>query len=421
MSAVRESIDASPAATSQWRILMLKGRSQYGAVRHNVDHLAAGFRTIGHAVEVVDLGTGDEAADNAALIGALKAGPDLAFAFNAIGHDTQIGDRNTIDVAGVPYVAALLDHPAYQFKRLLRPMGTGAIACLDRSHVAYLRRTRPCAAAADPLFLPAAGVEAPETVTRVPAEDWRRRDIPILFTGTYSGPPQRNWHAAPDAARLVLDAAADLAEDDDTLPADRAFANALAGLGLDADDTMLARSWSLVAMLESYLRAARRHACLDAMAAADLPVHVYGNGYAGMAADWPSFTFGGEGSTAETLELLQRARVSLGTNCNFLAGGHERVFTAMANGAAAVSDRSTYYDELFATDDAIAQYRWTAIEALPDQVAALLDDPAGTAAMASRGQAIVRAGHLWRHRAEAIAAWAAANLAIGTRYGEQDT
>ena len=50
------------------------------------------------------------------------------------------------------------------------------------------------------------------------------------------------------------------------------------------------------------------------------------------------------------LHLLRRARIVLNINNGFVAGGHERVFTAMCAGAAVFSEASRYYADVFRDD-----------------------------------------------------------------------
>ena len=86
-------------------------------------------------------------------------------------------------------------------------------------------------------------------------------------------------------------------------------------------------------------------------------------------------------SFQETLHLLRQARLVLNTNNGFVAGGHERVFTAMCAGAGVVSDQSRYYAEAFKEGREIATFTWSELDKVPGQIEGLLADEAALAAM----------------------------------------
>ena len=143
--------------------------------------------------------------------------------------------------------------------------------------------------------------------------------------------------------------------------------------------------------------------CLDeALGGAGVPLHIWGNGWEPLAERHPSFVYGGTGSFAETLHTLRRARVVLNINNGFVAGGHERVFTAMCGGAAVFSDANRYYEEAFKDGREIATFAWPKLAAAPDQLMALADNQARAGEIARAGAKRAMAEHRWSERAQRL-------------------
>jgi hypothetical protein len=164
----------------------------------------------------------------------------------------------------------------------------------------------------------------------------------------------------------------------------------------------------LLSSAQQYAEAFHRQAVLTAFGEAGVPVEVHGIGWAPLCERYPSFRHAGEGSFQETLHLLRRARLVLNINNGFVAGGHERVFTAMSAGAAVFSESSRYYDDAFTEADAparpghggeIATYSIRRPERAAGQLKALLADLPAQTAMARAGYERAKAEHGWTARA----------------------
>jgi glycosyltransferase involved in cell wall biosynthesis len=148
-----------------------------------------------------------------------------------------------------------------------------------------------------------------------------------------------------------------------------------------------------------YAEAHHRNALLNTLGQAGTPIHIYGNGWEPLLERYPSFVYGGVGSFEETLHLLRRTKLVLNSNNGFVAGGHERVFTAMCGGAAVISDENRYYAEAFKPGREMAVYAWDKLDRVPGQIAALLEDQDALAALARAGAKRALADHTWTARA----------------------
>ena len=83
----------------------------------------------------------------------------------------------------------------------------------------------------------------------------------------------------------------------------------------------------------------------------------------------------------------------------FKDGAHDRVFTAMLQGTAALTDDSRYLREECRDGENICFYSLRALEQLPDQVVSLLEDPVRMAELAERGYRMAEKRHRWKNRA----------------------
>lgn len=385
------------------RIVLFKGQSQYGSLRLHIDQLATAFTALGHEAIIVDLA----ADDGVARLNAALARPvQFFYALNSMGVDLRSGDGSLYDRADALFITLHVDHPVHLWERLETKMDRRFIVSfLDATHVKLVRDAfPPDHFAALSLMPPGANTSIPPVM---PVEDdlfrdWTaRRDIPLLFTGTYRGTPDRRWRQAErNFVTTLFDDAADLALSHDTLAMEEAIDQVVAARDVSlapASRTQLIRRSREV---YQYVEAYRRHRLLETLNAAGVPLVVYGKGWEN--GPFPAFDWRGEGSFEETLGLLRRTRLVLNSNNNFVAGGHERVFAAQVNGAAVVSDTSRYYDRHYADGRDMLFYRWSALADLPARIEAALADPDGLADVARAGFRQAATHHTWEVRARHI-------------------
>ncbi|MGF1626104.1 MAG: glycosyltransferase [Alphaproteobacteria bacterium] len=380
-------------------IILLKGLSQYGALRLHVEQLAAALRARGQEVFVFD--HAQETSDR--LVAALNAGCRAVVSFNGVGLDMLVEDRPFYDVVGVPLVTMIVDHPAHHAQRLAAAGTRVVINVIDRSHLAWLAdvfgRDRFQITG---LLPPGGNVDAPPEDNDVDSF-LARRDIALLFTGTYRGVPERQWSKLGSPfVRGVLDAAADLCLAHDMLPVEEALQQALASHDVQVSGETRRRFWRLAASLTDFVHGLRRHQALSAIGEAGLPLSLYGRDWDPYLEAHPHVAYGGEGSFEETLQHLKRTRICLNTNTNFVAGAHERVFAAQCAGAAVCTDASRYYQDMYRDGVDIMLYRWTRLAELPGLIGSYLNDPPRLAGLAFAGRATAEAHHGWESRADTL-------------------
>jgi hypothetical protein len=315
----------------------------------------------------------------------------------------HIDDRPFYDVVGVPLATVIVDHPAHHFQRLAAAGRRVAVNVIDRSHLAWIREMfGPDRFQITGLLPPGGNVDS-EPEDHDIQSFITRRDIALLFTGTYRGVPERPWlKFASGFVRKVMDAAADMCLAEDMLPVEDAMGQALAAFDVELFGETRRQLWRLAAPLTDYIHGLRRHQALSAIGEAGLPLSIYGRDWDPYLEAHPHVAYGGEGNFEETLQHLKRTRICLNTNTNFVAGAHERVFAAQRSGAAVCTDMSRYYEDHYREDEDIILYRWTRLDELPGLLGSYLNDPPRLARLALAGRATAEAGHGWEQRADML-------------------
>lgn len=378
------------------RFVLFKGQSQYGSLRLHIDQLAGALNGLGHETSILDLTSPDAAAQASA---SFASPPDAYFGINGVGGEIQAGAGSVYDALGVTYASLYVDHPVHHTHRLSVPMRKKVAFFLDRSHVQFMTAWSVGRGFAQLAFLPpGANQIAPPPETTDGA--FLARDIPVLFTGTYRGEPEAPWRAEPESlGREAVEEIAQRMTADGKLAVLDALKAVLARLGGELTPELFAQFLPLLKAPQAFAEAHHRNALMNTLGEAGTPVRIYGNGWEPLLERYGSFTYGGVGSFEETLHLLRRTRLVLNSNNGFVAGGHERVFTAMAGGAAVLTDENRYYAEAYKPGREIATYAWDKLDRVPAQIENLLADHAALAALARAGAKRTLADHTWTARA----------------------
>jgi hypothetical protein len=378
------------------RFALIKGQSQYGSLRLHIDQLAEALTVIGHETAVVDMIAEDRQAQ---LNAALQARPDCVFGFSGVGSDIKAESGSIYDLIGAVYASIYVDNPVHHLARIQTPIRRNVGLFLDRSHLQFVNASPFARNFAQLGFLPPGANELAEP-SDLSDEAFAQRDVPLMFTGTYRGAPQAPWRQWPDSpARTVAEAVTERMVADARLPILDAVRQVLKQMGAELTPALFSDIAPLLSGPQFFAEAYHRDAVLNALGAAGLPLHIWGNGWEPLAERYGAFVYGGVGSFAETLHTLRRARVVLNINNGFVAGGHERVFTAMCAGAAVFSDANRYYEEAFKDGREIATFSWPKLAGAPDQLAALVADPGRAAQIARAGAKRAQAEHRWTERA----------------------
>src|SRR5262249_2504963 len=149
---------------------------------------------LGHAAVVADMAGADHQQQ---LNAALQPLPDCVFGFGGVGVDLRGQAGSTYDALGIVYASMHVDHPIHHLARIATPVRRNVGLFLDRSHLEFLDAAGLADGFSQLGFLPPGANELPEPPD-LSDEAFARRDIPLMFTGTYRGAPQAYWRDWPE-------------------------------------------------------------------------------------------------------------------------------------------------------------------------------------------------------------------------------
>ena len=150
-----------------------------------------------------------------------------------------------------------------------------------------------------------------------------------------------------------------------------------------------------------YIKPWRRQRMVKCLAESGIKVDIFGGGWEKVPfAD--SLVQHGSVSYSEMLDVISRTKVLVQDEALFNDGAHDRVFTAMLNGAVVVSEYSTYLEELFENEKDIFMFDWQNTKAQFGVIPQLLDDEQYRSNIATSAYGKVAGKHTWKNRAERI-------------------
>ncbi|MDE7312161.1 MAG: glycosyltransferase [Eubacterium sp.] len=313
----------------------------------------------------------------------------------------------------------MVDHPVYYDKALKYRFPAVRMFCVDRGHVAYMKRFYPHIACA---FLPLAGnellfhgaegmpaqdsLEAEEERAGLLFEQWRRRKYPLVFTANYvpvSNIDRQLMEMEPEYREFYYEIIQAFIEhpNQDLLSCIELY---LKREMPDLNDAQLCEGMHTMPVVDLWIRTYFREKTVRILAEGGVRVHLFGKDWDQVSCSHPQnlVSAGHMVSSADCVQAISQAHIALNTMPWFKDGAHDRIFTAMLQGAAALTDDSRYLREQFGHMDTIAYYGLQNLEALPQQVTELLKDPQRLFELSCRGKAVAKKLHMWKHRAEIL-------------------
>lgn len=338
--------------------------------------------------------------------------------FNFIGlrgeavFQTESG-RSIWQEENLPILNILVDHPLYYHSCLKEAGERMRVFCVDREHVGYVRRFYPGVKVE---FLPLAGNElfvsqkdGEHGIHRTNCEDvpepvlYGQRIFDLVFAANYVSMEmlEEKVKALDEDyrifyRRIMEDLIADPAQSVDAVM-ERHIRDELGAV----PEEQLCAAMSGMIWIDLFVRSYFREKVVQTLADAGIIVRVFG-------ADWEKIhckkpqnvrTSGGKVNSAACVQAMRDARIALNVMPWFKDGAHDRVFTAMLQGTAVLTDDSRYLREECRDGENICFYSLRALQQLPDQVVSLLEDPVRMAELAERGYRMAEKRHRWKNRA----------------------
>ena len=379
------------------RILLFKGFSQYDVVRHFVDDLGAAFRSMGRDVLVIDLAS--EKHNPQVLQDAFSKECDFTCGFNLNGADLGLREEGVkfLKDVGIPYVGIFTDNPLYHFNKFSYINAVGIpdnflITCVDKLHLQVLKHYIPVSFST---FLPHAG-------SYVDGENQYKgmnsRNKEVVFCGTY-GKPVVSWNNSQ--IKPLLDDVAEYMLSTENIQVQDALQEVIKARDYALNTDFYQRVLDIVAHVDYYVRTVRRTRMITELANAGIKLTIYGEGWENFPCT-KHFNIHKAVSFDEILRIMADTKIVLNLVDSFSYGSHERVFSAMLNGAVALTDVNGYWRDEFIEDKEIVTYSMLQLDELPQKITALLSDLPRLDAIAHAGQEKAEQSHTWKARAQEI-------------------
>lgn len=150
-----------------------------------------------------------------------------------------------------------------------------------------------------------------------------------------------------------------------------------------------------------YVKHRRRYNAVELLAKEGIAVDVYGSGW-----EWVPFAdklrLHGEVDYEEVLDAFTKTKVVFQDQAEFNNGGHDRVFTAMLNGAAVVSEYSTYLEKKFDVNKDIFLFDWKNTGSQLQIIKELISNESLRLSTAISAYGKASSQHRWVNRAASI-------------------
>ena len=164
------------------RIVLFKtGESCYDSVNSMVVNLKKELELLGIICDEIDVSRAPEQVlKDMEVITSRKY--DAAIAINAVGQqNVSLSGKNIFDLYEIPFINILLDHPMDHYANLKSTCSNYHVVCVDRNHLAFLKRYFPNLAGV--YFLPhAAAYDENSEFKEISA-----RSQDVIFAGTIIG------------------------------------------------------------------------------------------------------------------------------------------------------------------------------------------------------------------------------------------
>ena len=352
----------------------------------------------------------------------IKAGKTAFITFNFIGLSgeeccNQPDGRSIWEAWNVPCYCILVDHPFYYEKQLSGKRMDLTAFCVDRGHTAYVQRFYPDIPCH---FLPLAGnLPLLGNAGREKAIAYRERKYDISFIANYVPLEELEVHINGQTEEYV-EFYYEIIEDlkrHPSQPVDETLEKYIKREIPEAEEEDIRSAQAGMMVVDLYIRSVYRSEVIRSLVDAGLRVHVFGSGWDKMeCAHRENLIANGKMLTsAECVEIIQNSKIALNVMPWFKDGAHDRIFTAMLNGAVCLTDDSGYLREIMTDKEEVCFYRlpetWSSSEkkelsgetpGVAEAAKYLLEHQGEAEELTKRAYEKAKREHTWRKRAERL-------------------
>ncbi|MBQ4233053.1 MAG: glycosyltransferase family 1 protein [Lachnospiraceae bacterium] len=273
---------------------------------------------------------------------------DACLTFNSVGqHGFKVNGQFLLDYMKVPFYNYIVDHPMRHYKHLCVPLKSYHVLCLDMGHEEYISKHHTNIKSVHTLPL---GGWVNEGKGLKPIGD-RRYDV--VMTGSY--------YSLSDIEDTILKgdkqfidltiATINYMLDNRSVSNEEALEAVLEANSIEVDDSAFAMYLNKIDRSNHYVNAYVREEVVRYIIDSGASLHLFGDGWDKLNVDdWKNTVIHKGVPYTETADIYADAKVVLNTMPWFKKGLHDRVPTAMLNGAVALTDTTEYIDNFFRTE-----------------------------------------------------------------------
>lgn len=371
------------------KILLLKAWSQYDSLNIFTDDLIEAFQELGFETITPELPTKDNWSHqwyHEQIEPLLPC--ECIISFN--GRIIECADM----AKPTPFIALLVDHPYYQKHRLKVTDPNIIFTTIDRQHIKFIKEGFPHCKTS---FLPHGGSQKEGY-----KNTFDERPINVLFTGSYKDINSviEPLQALPSQQKMFIEKCCQTALNN-SLPYWELFEHVLKSYRIKPESNTIMQLFDCIAIIDPYVRAHRRLNFLQYLDDAGISVDIYGPHW-DQAPTFKNHRTHPAVNYTESLQLMTQSKCILNIGANFTDGAHERLFSAMLNGAVVITDETTYCKEIFVNGEHLFMYSLNNLHRIPLIIKSVLKDSQHHNKIALAGQKLAQQEHSWKNRAMSI-------------------
>ncbi len=380
------------------RLLMFKVHTFcYNSPFFFIDKTAESFRNAGWEVEVFD----GDSRDLQELDEYTGQRFDAILDFNSsLPRADTTEDEYYLDTIEGPFYNYILDHPMYHHDELNAELKNMHIICLDYDHAAYVTKWYPHIKSVHVLPLP--GTKSPRDIP------FSKRKYDLTFTGTYTD-PDIIMSLIEDFGRELTAEMKSLTEimiEDPDLTMEGAFENIIKGFGKDPvkdAGSFFAGRMHAYFLVSTYVTAVYRKLVVEKAAQSGVPFTVIGHGWEKMKSltKYANVTVRDPVDFDKTFDIMADSRAVLNVMPWFKNGCHDRIFSAMLNGAVSVTDESAWFSGRLDKGAEYIEYSLKKLDDIPGIIREAFDDRGEMAEIARKGMEKAM-NYTWKSNCEAL-------------------
>lgn len=377
------------------KILLFKLKSIcYNSTNYFIDCMAKELKALGCDVDIFD--TSNTSLDK--LNDLVGSSYDAIIDFNSKLPKLDMDEGGYfLDTIDAPFYNYLLDHPLYLHEVLNVPLKNYHVICLDRHHASYLRTYYPHLKSVHVLPLPGS-----KSALELPFSE---RKIEVLFSGTYTDPDHvldliHQYGSIPEKEMLEL---IDIMSSDLSLTSEDAFRIYLSNHNITLSNKSFAIRLHAYFLADTYMAAHYRFEILRSLCENNIPITLIGHGWSTtQLANYKNVRALSPIDFRTSFDKMVNAKIILNVMPWFKSGVHDRVFSALLNGAICCSDTSEDLNTYAKKQNAVQLFSLEQLNTLPAQINDLLSHPEQSEQMGKEGQLDALTHHTFKQRAKSL-------------------